>query len=129
MNIDKKIERNLSGLSPEIQAMVRAAQEQTKAAETPESTDKEAELVLKSLARPTSVVTRKCKNCKREFQTDYAFKRYCTRNCLREALKANGILWDEYKPETERWHGEPPSTIYPETLETLKIWARHILGL
>lgn len=101
-----------------------------KSAKEPESVlsrEKEATLVLKSIRYLTSVVTRTCKNCKQDFQTDYYFKYYCSRNCLKKALEDIGLEWDPGKTDHERWHGEPPATIYPETLKILKKWAKKIL--
>lgn len=114
-------------LALELKKMKELRKKKKASQETADAIDKEATLVLKSLFRPTSVVTRECKHCNQHFQTDYAYKFYCTRKCLKSALEAVGIDWDPDKTEADRWGGEPPSTIYPETLKKLREWAIKIL--
>jgi len=87
----------------------------------------EASLVDYSLANPKEVMTVVCRTCKEKFQTNYRFQKYCSSECLSTGVLRRGLRWDPEKPMTERWHGLPPTTIRPETLKLLLVWAREIV--
>lgn len=88
---------------------------------------REANAVLLSLHNPTTVIMRKCPECNEKFQTNYKYSRYCSNECLEAALKKRGLTWHPEKSAEDRWKGEPPSTISPQTLKVLVQWARAIL--
>lgn len=88
----------------------------------------EASLVLASIHNPQAKpYEHSCKQCKRKFLTTYFYDRYCSDNCRADSLAAVGIVWDPNKSQQERWQGVPPAKISPDTLVTLKKWARQIL--
>lgn len=89
---------------------------------------KEAELVLYSLEHVHSVMTVKCKKCNEEFQTNYYYNKYCSENCLKEALSDRGLEWNPERSPEERWQGKPPGVIEVTTLRRLRKWAEAILG-
>ena len=90
---------------------------------------REAEAVLFTLHSATSIEVHKCKGCGREFATNYRYNRHCSDECLAESLQNRmGIKWDPNKSAEERWKGEPPTIISPDTLQVLKAWARDLLG-
>jgi hypothetical protein len=118
-------------LDPETAAEMQA--ELQEVAETVQNKDfqqaqiREANAVLLSLNNITTVVMRKCPECKEKFQTNYKYSKYCSNTCLKEALRKRGLTWHPEKSAEERWKGEPPSTISPQTLKVLVRWARAIL--
>lgn len=87
----------------------------------------EASLVDYSLDNPKKVMTVVCPTCKEKFQTNYKFQRYCSIECLSTGVLQRGLKWDQEKSAVERWHGLPPTTIQPETLKQLLVWAREIV--
>lgn len=90
--------------------------------------EREAELVLLSLRTGTVPLTMECKLCRRKYQTNYQYNKYCSNDCRAIALSELGIKWDEEKSESERWYPfEPPSTIRPETYQKLLKWAEKLL--
>lgn len=90
---------------------------------------KEGELVLEGLDRPGVAKHVRCKECNETFLTNYAYQKYCSNYCLREALAKRGIDWNPERSNEDRWKGEPPSTISPESLKSLQKWARAILEI
>lgn len=87
----------------------------------------EASLVDFTLDNPKRVITVICPTCKEKFQTNYKFQRYCSVECLSTGVLRRGLKWDPEKSEVDRWHGLPPTTIRPETLKQLLVWAREIV--
>lgn len=91
---------------------------------------REAEGVLFSLFSGNSIEVHKCKSCGREFATNYRYNRHCSDECLAQSLSDRmGFRWDPDRSAEDRWKGEPPTIISPDTLETLKTWAKQILEL
>ena len=88
---------------------------------------REAEGVLLSLNYTMAIEQHKCNYCKRTFGTNYRYNKHCSEECLKASLDAMGLAWDPEKSAEERWKGEPPLTIAPETLAKLKVWAKAIL--
>ena len=87
----------------------------------------EANLVAYSLDNPKHVLTVECRTCKEKFQTNYRFQKYCSQECLKTGVLQRGLKWDPEKSELERWSGLPPTTIQPETLKQLLVWAQEIV--
>lgn len=89
--------------------------------------EREAELVLSALYGLDTIRVRNCKQCNSEFGTNYNYERYCSNTCRQAALAGRGITWSIDKTEDQRWRGQAPSTIAPQTLVQLKAWARRLL--
>ena len=87
----------------------------------------EASLVAYSLDHPTFVMTVECRECKEKFQTNYRYQKYCSIECLRNGVRHLGLYWDPGKPLLDRWQGLPPTTILPETLKQLLVWAKELI--
>ncbi len=102
-------------------------QQKTIAAANSERVVREAETVLRHLYYPQSSTPRKCKQCKREFLANYVYVKHCSNDCLQLSIKEMGIEWDPLKTDDERWNGQPPGIIKPETLVILRKWAKSIL--
>lgn len=98
--------------------------------DTNESVSRELRLVIEFLHRKVELVQRKCIVCARTFAADYLYVALCSDTCRAQYIFAEyGIAWDPDKPERERWNGEPPSIIKPETLEFLVAFAENILAI
>lgn len=95
-----------------------------------ESVSRELRLVIEILHRKVELVQRKCGICGRTFACDYLYVAFCSDTCRAEHIyQESGIVWNSEKPERERWGGEPPSVIKPETLEFLVAFAQNILAI
>lgn len=99
------------------------------AADKRETTHREAEAVLLSLYSGRTLEEHTCKSCGRKFLTNYVYNRHCTEECLRDSLGRRGLRWDPSRQAADRWCGEPPASITPDTLEFLKKWARNLLAI
>lgn len=98
--------------------------------DTNESVSRELRLVIEFLHRKVELVQRKCGICGRTFACDYLYVAFCSDTCRADYIfREYGITWDASKPERERWNGEPPSIIKPETLEFLVAFAENILAI
>ena len=95
-----------------------------------ESISRELRLVIEILHRKVELVQRTCGVCGRTFAADYLYVAFCSDTCRAEHIyQESGIVWNPEKPERERWGGEPPSVIKPETLEFLVAFAQSILAI
>lgn len=98
--------------------------------EPKESLSRELRLVIEILHRRVELVQRACGECGRTFACDYLYAAFCSDQCRAANLfRLTGIIWDSDKSERERWSGEPPSIIKPETLEQLHNFAKAILAI
>lgn len=98
--------------------------------DTNESVGRELRLVIEFLHRKVELVQRKCLVCARVFAADYLYVAICSDICRAQYIFTEyGIIWDPDKPERERWDGEPPSIIKPETFEFLATFAKRILAI
>lgn len=88
----------------------------------------EAQAVMYSLDHPHFMMTTECKECKVKFQTCYRYNKYCSEECLREALRKRGLGWNPDKLPEERWQGIPPANLSPTALLSLREWAKQILA-
>jgi hypothetical protein len=88
---------------------------------------REAEAVLKHLYHVHTLRQAACKNCGELFATNYEYQQHCSDECLRRTVVKLGLKWHPEKKPEDRWQGEPPSVIAPETLVILKKWAREII--
>jgi len=101
-----------------------------KVTDTKEASSRELRLVVELLHRKIELVQRDCKECSRTFACDFLYVAFCSDACRAANLyRTMGITWDSTKSERERWGGEPPSTIKPETLQQLIAFAQAILAL
>lgn len=106
------------------------ARQVKKVKETKESVSRELRLVIEILHRRVELVQRACGECNRTFACDYLYAAFCSDACRAANLfRLTGIIWDADKSERERWSGEPPSIIKPETLEQLHNFAKTILAI
>lgn len=105
--------------------------EKTSAAMLDSSADareRQGEAALLFLAHPSKFITKKCEWCEEYFGTSYRSNSYCSNACRGKAFfKATGqqVNWAG-KTSEERWGGEQPLVIDPETLKHL---AEHYLKL
>ena len=98
--------------------------------EPKESVSRELRLVIEILHRRVELVQRACGECGKTFACDYLYAAFCSDQCRAANLfRLTGIIWDPDKSERERWAGEPPSIIKPETLEQLHAFAKAILSI
>lgn len=98
--------------------------------EPKESVSRELRLVIEILHRRVELVQRACGECGKTFACDYLYAAFCSDQCRAANLfRLTGIIWDPDKSERERWSGEPPSIIKPETLEQLHNFAKAILAI
>lgn len=98
--------------------------------EPKESVSRELRLVIEILHRRVELVQRACGECGKTFACDYLYAAFCSDQCRAANLfRLTGIIWDPDKSERERWAGEPPSIIKPETLEQLHNFAKAILSI
>lgn len=98
--------------------------------EPKESISRELRLVIEILHRRVELVQRACGECGKTFACDYLYASFCSDQCRAANLfRLTGIIWDSDKSERERWSGEPPSIIKPETLEQLHNFAKAILSI
>lgn len=98
--------------------------------EPKESISRELRLVIEILHRRVELVQRACGECGKTFACDYLYAAFCSDQCRAANLfRLTGIIWDPDKSERERWAGEPPSIIKPETLEQLHNFAKAILAI
>lgn len=97
--------------------------------ESAEAIDREAYAVLRFINKPQSLILKTCSQCGEKFRTNYSYQGLCSRGCLKSALEAIGLVWNPNKTEQDRWQGEPPVSIKPETLKMLRQWATQILEM
>lgn len=117
----------LEGLPEEEQAELERIIAKRQKRETAEAIDREAYAVLRFIKRPQSLILKTCSQCGEKFRTNYSYQGLCSRGCLKGALEAIGLAWNPTKSEQDRWQGEPPVSIKPETLKILRQWATQIL--
>lgn len=107
-----------------------AARQVKRVKDTGEASSREIRLVIELLHRRVELVQRKCLVCSRTFACDYLYTALCSDTCRAEYIYSEyGITWDSEKSEQERWGGQPPSIIRPETFEQLRTFAQAILEL
>lgn len=107
-----------------------AARQVKRVKDTGEAASREIRLIIELLHRRVELVQRKCLVCSRTFACDYLYTALCSDTCRAEYIYSEyGITWDSEKSEQERWGGQPPSIIKPETLEQLRAFAQAILDI
>jgi hypothetical protein len=80
-----------------------------------------ADAVITFIQKPARFAFKKCGRveCGEMFGTNYRAVNFCSVNCRIKYLEAQGIKWNPYKKEEERWGGEPPLIIPPDALKVL----------
>lgn len=125
MRASKKADRAMEQLAALLTKHGMAVEQVEAIKETaPTSRDaisRQAEAVLLFLETPAKFTTKLCKRCGEAFGTNYRAVSFCSDNCrAREMEKQLGIKWNWYKPEEERWGGEPPLVIPPPALQKIQ---------
>jgi len=90
----------------------------------PENLERQGEAALAFLARPSRFVTKQCTYCQEYFGTNYNSVGYCSNLCRDKHFRQQTgykVDWGA-KSDKERWGGEPPLIIDPETLRHLAQW-------
>lgn len=88
----------------------------------PENKVLQGEAALLFLNKPERFITKKCdwKECGEYFGTSYRSVAYCSNACRGKAFKdQTGMDIDWSKSAHERWGGDPPLIIDPDTLKNL----------
>lgn len=82
-----------------------------------------AEAVVLFFQAPKLFSVLDCKNCGKPFAVSRKHVRHCSKDCLQEMLRADGLHLDESYGSAEYisrvWLGNEPLTIPPEVLETI----------
>lgn len=128
MRPDKKRERalakgaaffaSLAGVS--VEEVAKTIQGQT--VEDKQQVQMQGEATLLSLLSPSKFESRVCSRaaCGQYYMTNYRSQAYCSLNCVKIELNSIGIAFDPTKPPHERWGGEPPLTVPPEAIQSMK---------
>lgn len=94
----------------------------------PQYRELQGEAALLFLSKPERFITKVCAWCEQSFAATYHYVAYCCNNCRARAFKEQtgvDVDWGA-KTDTERWGGEPPLIVDPETLKHL---AEHVRRL
>lgn len=90
----------------------------------PENLERQGEAALAFLDRPTRFITKQCIYCQEYFGTNYRSVGYCSNLCRDKHFRQQTgykVDWGA-KSDKDRWGGEPPLIIDPETLKHLAQW-------
>lgn len=81
-----------------------------------ETARREADATILFLENPKGFRQATCKQCSRQFATNYGSVAMCSDQCRIQWLRNIGIEWDRTKKQEERWGRVVPLTVPPDAL-------------
>lgn len=133
----KKVDRNLEKLMALLAQTGHVKEEEIEEIKSnvplsQQAISRQAEAVLLFLESPAKFTTKLCKRfeCQQPFGTNYRGVAYCSDNCRARSIEEQlGIKWNWFKPEEQRWGGEPPLVIPPAALQKLQTFVEFFASI